>query len=139
MTFYPAIYAALTGHAALAALVGDRVWPGFIPEGILAGGQPYPCLTYEIESDPLDTHDDRTNGRFAELFVDVTVYSRVRSVSAEIEPIGAAVVGAMEALDGNAHGPLFSGTRLELTDFPEWVPAVKTWQQDLRFAAFVTW
>lgn len=47
MAISEAIYSLVTGTAGVAALIGDRLYPGRQPDAPAAGATTYPCITYD--------------------------------------------------------------------------------------------
>lgn len=137
--YYSAVKTTLGANSGLTALVpSSRIWAGFIPEGVLAPSTTYPCITFDVDEEALSTHDEDSAGRFAELLLECTIYSRKRDPSAELAPIEAALTTAVLGLTGVISGRTYSGARFEAADFSQWVPGSETWEKDMRYRVMVS-
>lgn len=100
---------ALRGDAAVAALVGDRVWPVRRPQG-----RELPALTLSsVSAVPLQSHDGAGALTRSRLQVDCWASSW-----AAARALRAAAIGAIEATEDPA-GPIPSIARMGDRDLPE--------------------
>lgn len=122
-----AIYATLAADAALAAVVGDRIYPGTLPDR-----PTFPAIVYDVDLDVYERHDQAAAGLSAEYDCEFTIYSRENAADARAiaDLLAAAVLGIV----GDFNGKTFSGPRVTLIDRPDWDPKSETWQLDIEIA-----
>lgn len=82
MDTYKGLYARLIGYAALAALVGDRVYPLVLPQG-----KPRPAITYQLIT-PVPSDEMRSKGVIErsrwQVSVWGTTYLEAKSVAEQV-------------------------------------------------------
>ena len=95
-----AIYARLKAHAGTTALVGTRIYPLRLPQGIGAASLPYPAIRYQVIERPR-THlmGADLNERHAEAQVDCYA-----STYRDAHLLAAQVISALSRWDGTAGG-----------------------------------
>lgn len=135
---YSAVRSTLAGNGGLSALVGTRIFANFLPEGQFAPNPLYPCISFDIDEENMPTHDEDSNGRFAELLVECTVYSKRRDPASELAPIETALQAAVLGLSGSINGRTYSGARFDGAAFAVWVPGSECWEKDLRYRVMVS-
>lgn len=123
----PAIYSTLTAQAGLAALIGQRLYPSELPREIT-----YPAVTFDVDVEAEDAHDDDLEGQFRTVFVEFSIYSRTTAAAADA--IGEQIKAAFLNLSGVVDGLHYSGARFESADAPQFMGEENTWALDLRFS-----
>lgn len=127
-----AVKATFIANAGVSGVIGSRLFSERLPQN----APTFPAAIYDVDVEPVHTHDGARSGNFLEATVGFTLYGRTDA--AEVQDLADKVAAAIVDLDGTIDGQAYSGAKLAEIASVEWDDSTRTWMLDLEFEVTVS-